>query len=91
MPSTDLIVEAIGMTAAFCTTVAFIPQAIMVYRTKDTRSISLNMFLVLTGGLVCWIIYGIYLWQMPIILANVFTLLLASYILIMKLRQQNNQ
>jgi MtN3 and saliva related transmembrane protein len=85
------IIEAIGMTAAFCTTVAFIPQALMVYRTKDTRSISLNMFLVLTAGLAFWIIYGVYLMQLPIILANVFTIMLALYILIMKLRQKNNQ
>jgi MtN3 and saliva related transmembrane protein len=85
------IIEAIGMTAAFCTTVAFIPQALMVYRTKDTRSISLNMFLVLTAGLAFWIIYGVYLMQLPIILANVFTIMLALYILIMNLRQKNNQ
>jgi MtN3 and saliva related transmembrane protein len=85
------LIEAIGMTAAFCTTVAFIPQALMVYRTKDTRSISLNMFLVLTAGLAFWIIYGVYLMQLPIILANVFTIMLALYILIMKLRQKNNQ
>jgi MtN3 and saliva related transmembrane protein len=85
------ITEVIGMTAAVCTTAAFIPQALMVYRTKDTRSISLNMFLVLTVGLALWIVYGIYSNKLPIILANVFTIVLAFYILMMKIRHRNNQ
>jgi MtN3 and saliva related transmembrane protein len=89
MPEKDII-EVIGMIAAFCTTVAFIPQALMVYRTQDTRSISLNMFLVLTAGLALWIVYGIYSKQMPVILANIFTIVLAFYILLMKFRQKKN-
>ena len=37
----------LGYFAAICTTIAFIPQAIKVYKTKHTKDISLGMFLLL--------------------------------------------
>ena len=40
----------IGFFAAFCTTIAFLPQAIKVYKTKSTKDISLYMFLIFTIG-----------------------------------------
>jgi MtN3 and saliva related transmembrane protein len=77
--------DILGYIAATLTTVAFIPQVILVYRTKNTESISLLMFLIFCSGLVAWAIYGIMINSWPIIAANVFTMLLAGYILAMKL------
>lgn len=76
----------IGYTAAFCTTVAFIPQAYKVFKTKRTNDISLGMFLLLTFGVFLWLIYGLILAAVPIIAANFITLILAFYIFIMKLK-----
>ena len=79
--------EAIlGFTAAICTTIAFIPQAVKVYRTKHTKDISLGMFSLLNLGFVLWLIYGIILNSYPIILANAVTIIFAVYILITKIR-----
>lgn len=76
----------IGFLSAFCTTAAFIPQAYKVYKTRHTRDISLGMFLLLTIGIAGWLVYGLMISSMPIILSNIVSLLLAAYILIMKLK-----
>ena len=41
---------------------------------------------IIMGGVVLWLVYGLALGSMPIILANVFTLVLALAVLVMKLR-----
>ena len=76
----------LGYLAAFCTTIAFIPQAVKVYKTNHTKDISLGMFSLLIVGLVLWLWYGILLSSYPIILANSVTLIIATYILITKLK-----
>ena len=76
----------IGFFAAFCTTIAFLPQAIKVYRTKSTKDISLYMFLIFTIGVLSWLIYGLIINDWPVILANAVTLILSFFILIFKLK-----
>ena len=83
---TDYINMIVGMVAAICTTVAFFPQLIMVYRTKQTRDLSLPTFILLTVGIFLWLVYGILLGSLPIILANAITLIGCLYILIMKIK-----
>ncbi len=82
----DFIIKYIGFFAAFCTTFAFLPQAIKVYQTKSTKDISLYMFLIFTIGVLSWLIYGIIIKDLPVILANAVTLILSFFILIYKLR-----
>lgn len=75
-----------GFAAAFCTTIAFVPQAIKVYKTKHTKDISLVMFLLMNLGIVLWLIYGLMLNSYPIIIANAVTIVLAFYILARKIK-----
>jgi len=82
----NFIINYIGFFAAFCTTIAFLPQAIKVYKTKSTKDISLYMFLIFTLGVLSWLIYGIAISDLPIILANAVTLVLSFFILIYKLK-----
>lgn len=76
----------LGYFAAVCTTVAYIPQVVKVYKTKSTNDISLGMFSLMTLGIFCWMIYGFLIDALPVILANLITLFLSSYIFIMKLK-----
>ncbi len=80
------LIHMIGFVAAFCTAASFVPQVIQIIRTKDTKGISLGMYVVFTTGIICWLIYGILLNDFPIIAANAFTLLFASTILILKIK-----
>jgi len=75
-----------GYAAALCTTGAYIPQVLKVWRTRATKDISLKMFLVLVTGLSLWLTYGIWRGEVPLMLANGATLTLASTILYFKLK-----
>lgn len=78
--------EWAGYLAAAMTTLAFVPQAVKTIRTRDTRSISLGMYIVFTAGIAMWLVYGIALNSMPMILANIVTFLLSATILGLKLK-----
>jgi MtN3 and saliva related transmembrane protein len=75
-----------GYPAAICTTGAYIPQVARVWRTRSTKDISLRMFLVLVTGLALWLTYGVWRAEIPLILANGVTLVLASIILFFKIK-----
>ena len=76
----------VGLAAATCTTLAFLPQAIKVIRTKQTKDLSLVMYSVFTLGVFLWLMYGILVKDAPLIIANIITFVLAATILIMKIR-----
>jgi MtN3 and saliva related transmembrane protein len=79
-------IEIIGYCAAFLTTIAFLPQAIWSWRTRDLSGISLGMYALFTAGVGLWLIYGLIIEKWPLILANALTFTLALSILILKLR-----
>ena len=76
----------IGSTAALLSTVAFIPQAWKVWRTRHTADISEGMYILFTAGVAMWLAYGVLLESWPIIIANSVTLLLAGSVLVMKIK-----
>jgi MtN3 and saliva related transmembrane protein len=80
------VVTLIGLAAAFCTTISFLPQAIKTIRTKDTASISLSMYALFTLGTLLWFIFGLMSDNLPVYLANGVTLVFAMIILGYKLR-----
>ena len=81
-------VDSIGYVAAALTTMSFFPQAIKTLRTDDTRSISLLMFGLFTGGVAIWAVFGVLSGNGPVILANGFTLIPASFVLQKKIRHR---
>ena len=81
-----LAIKLIGFAAAACTTVAYAPQVIKVWKTRSARDISLGMFLIMVLGLALWLIYGLLCGDGPLIASNAVTMLLAGGILVMKLR-----
>ena len=79
-------ITIIGLIAATCTTISFFPQILQVYRTKQTRDLSLLTFIALTVGIFLWLIYGLLIKSLPIILANAITFIGCLYIVVMKIR-----
>jgi MtN3 and saliva related transmembrane protein len=76
----------IGLAAATLTTAAFVPQVVRAWRTRSTNDISLPMFLILALGITLWLIYGALIHDLPLIAANLVTLVLVLAILFLKLR-----
>ena len=74
-------VDIFGFIAAILTTSAFLPQVIKTIREKNTKSLSLPMYLILTSGLLLWLAYGILIKDWALIIANSITGVLALIIL----------
>ena len=81
--------ELIGFIAAVCTTFAFLPQVIKVWKTKQTKDLSLRMYTVMFIGICLWFVYGLRINSLSIILANIVTGFLVFTILVYILRTKN--
>lgn len=84
----NLFSDLVGYAAATLTTLAFIPQTLHSWRSRDLSGISLGMYSLFTLGVGFWLIYGIVLESWPIIIANTITLVLAGSVLFLKLRHK---
>ena len=78
--------DIIGCMAATLTTFCFIPQALLVMRTKQTQGISLPMYCIFCAGITLWLVYGLMIGSLPVILSNSITLPLVIFIIAMKIR-----
>ncbi|MET3106646.1 MtN3 and saliva related transmembrane protein [Oxalobacteraceae bacterium GrIS 2.11] len=78
-------IDLVGYLAAVLTTIAFIPQALLTWKNKHAQGVSLHMYIIFTTGIACWLVYGLCIHVWPLIVANTVTLMLASFILTMKI------
>ena len=67
----------IGSIAGILTTGAFVPQVI---KTKDTKSLSLSMYLLQVIGIILWLIHGVVIKDFALMMANGVTLCLSLII-----------
>ena len=79
-------ITIMGYVAGACTTSAFLPQVIKIFKTKHTQDISLSMYSVLTTGVLLWCVYALFNHDWPLALANAVTLFFAGWILLLKIR-----
>ncbi|GAA0528488.1 MtN3 and saliva related transmembrane protein [Rhizomicrobium palustre] len=80
------LISAVGLVAAFCTTLAYVPQVWRIWKTRSTADISLGMFALMNFGVALWLVYGIAIGSWPVAIANGATLVLAGAILVLKLK-----
>lgn len=79
-------VDIIGLAAGFLTTVALIPQVQKIWKSKSAKDVSLKMFIAFTIGIALWLAYGILKQEMPMMIWNSVSLVLAAAILWMKVK-----
>jgi len=84
--STVQVANVFGFLAAGIGIVMFMPQAIRIYKTKNTKSLSLLSFTLFAVASLFWTIYGLLLNALPIIIVNVVLLFLNSFIAVMKIK-----
>jgi MtN3 and saliva related transmembrane protein len=78
----------IGLLAGMLTTASFVPQIIKIAQTRQTRDLSLSAYVVLSLGVLLWVVYGVLINQVAIIVPNTLVFFMGIYIVIMKLRHQ---
>jgi MtN3 and saliva related transmembrane protein len=74
----------LGMVAGVLTSVAVVPQLVRTWRTRHARDLSIWQPLLLTVGMALWLGYGLAIHDLPLILANIFSL--ACYLLLIVLK-----
>ncbi|MEJ7643626.1 MAG: SemiSWEET transporter [Chryseolinea sp.] len=79
-------IQFVGLAAGMLTTIAFLPQVIKTWKSRSAKDLSLGMFSMFCLGVVLWLAYGFLVWDIPVIAANMLTLMLASTLLFFKLR-----
>ncbi len=79
------IVTSIGLIAGAITSLAAIPQVVRTYRTRHARDLSIWQPVLLVIGMLLWLIYGIFLRDLPLILANAFSILCYALLIFMKI------
>jgi MtN3 and saliva related transmembrane protein len=78
--------DLLGYAAATLSNIAFVPQVWRTWRTRDVSGISLRMYSVFTASVAVWLAYGIVLGEVPMMISNSVGLVLASAVLVMKVR-----
>jgi MtN3 and saliva related transmembrane protein len=79
-------IQIIGLVAGSLTTAAFLPQVLKTWRSRSAKDLSLGMFSLFCLGVALWLVYGFAVNDLPVIAANLLTLLLAATLLFFKLR-----
>ena len=80
------LVTLVGLLAGTLTTIAYVPQVVKSWRSGSTSDVSLTMFATMVSGVTLWLIYGVFVRDVPIMVANGATLLLAGTVLVLKIR-----
>jgi MtN3 and saliva related transmembrane protein len=75
----------IGLVAGAITSAAVVPQVVRTYRTRHARDISIWQPVLLDIGMLLWLIYGVFLKDMPLILANGFSIVCNTLLIGMKI------
>jgi MtN3 and saliva related transmembrane protein len=80
--------EIVGFAAAALTMFGFVPQILKIHRTRSVEDVSLPMLLQFSLGVFLWMLYGLYLKNTVLIVANVisFSSLVIAIGLYMKYR-----
>ncbi|HNZ86905.1 MAG TPA: SemiSWEET transporter [Methanofastidiosum sp.] len=80
------ITTILGLMAGSLTTISFVPQVIKTWKFKETKDISLLMYIIFFLGVFLWFSYGIIINNVPIIIANGVSLVLVFIVLMLKIR-----
>lgn len=80
-------IEFIGLVAGLLTTFAYLPQVLKTWRTRSAADFSLPTLIMLECGVGLWTIYGVMRGAPAVWIGNGVTLILAAFILSVKLRR----
>jgi MtN3 and saliva related transmembrane protein len=81
-----VLIEMLGYVAATLTTISFLPQAWLIWKTRSAKSVSLGMYSAFVTGIGLWLIYGALIGSWPLVASNSVTFVLSGLILALKIR-----
>jgi MtN3 and saliva related transmembrane protein len=81
--NTETIIAVLGIVGGFCTTFAFVPQVIKIWK-QGGRDLSYGMLALYLFGVLLWLAYGVLLHAPAIIWTNAATAILIAFATISK-------
>lgn len=82
--------DIIGLVAGVLTSTSMIPQLVKTVKEKNADNISPFMIIILILGTGLWAYYGFRKDDLPIIVTNLFSCLVNSVMLFLKIRYTHN-
>jgi MtN3 and saliva related transmembrane protein len=76
--------EYLGYIAGVLGALSFLPQLIKIWQVRSVKDISTSMYVIYGISVILWLFYGVIIGSMPLVLAELLTLILVSAILMMK-------
>jgi MtN3 and saliva related transmembrane protein len=83
-------VEVLGGVAGFCTTFAYVPQIVKIYR-QGGRDLSYGMLSLYLGGVLLWLLYGFLIHAQAVLLTNAATAMLIAAATFLKARKERQE
>ena len=83
-------INYISYIAAILTSIAFIPKAYTVYKTKQTRDLVFSTLLIFFISQICWLIVGINYLDYGMITTSLMNIIVYTYLLYAKYYFDNN-
>lgn len=84
-------ITLLGFVAGTLTTLSFLPQVHKAWTTRRCDDLSMGMLLAFAAGVFLWMVYGLWLWAAPIVVANAVTLALVLVLIVFKMRFRNDR
>lgn len=79
-------VDFLGFIAGACTTFAFIPQVLRVWKTQSATDISYGMYFIYLTGNGLWFAYAFNTSSFPLMITNIVTIILSGSVVFLKIR-----
>lgn len=81
-----MFIEILGLTAGGVIVCASLPQILKIIKSKQTRDISLPMYIFVNIGTFLWIMYGLFTHQPAVLIPNIIFQVFNLCILYLKIR-----
>ena len=84
------VTKIVGITAGVFTGASMLPQVIKMIKEKKASQVSIFMLLILITGLSLWTWYGFLKDDLPIIVTNIFSLVLNLIMIFLRYKYRHN-
>ncbi len=82
----DIAIKIISTLAVILGPLSFLTQVVKTWKIRETKDISLGMYVIFWMGVVLWLIYGLGTKDMAVIVNNIIMFTLTSIMLYFKLK-----
>ncbi|HMW35627.1 MAG TPA: SemiSWEET transporter [bacterium] len=80
----------VGLVSGILTTFGFLPQVIKSLRTKKVEDVAIAQPVVLLIGMSGWLLYGVMRDDLVIIMANIVSIALNLWLIVLKIKYRSN-